>query len=149
MLLKTINLYLEYLLGPKRMGQSGWSSSSKDLMNFVGCKHSKKESIENVLELIRPRVHMVSIDLKDAFYSVPVHKNYQAYLTFLAQEYLQFAYMPNGYETAMPIFTNILKIQFSILRGKRFLICCLRWWLIVVRRFLWGLLHWSEHNINS
>ena len=63
--------------------------------------HSKKESIENVLELIRPRVYMVSIDLKDAFYSIPVHKNYQAYLTFFAEEYLQFGYMPNGYETAM------------------------------------------------
>ena len=43
-------------------------------------------SLQNVLELIRPGVYMVSNDLEDAFYSVPVHKNLQAYLTFFVEE---------------------------------------------------------------
>ena len=64
---------------------------------------------------------MASIDLKDAFYSVPVHKNHQAYLTFFVEEYLKFVCMPNGYGTAMRIFTKISKILFSILREKGFL----------------------------
>ena len=64
---------------------------------------------------------MVSIDLKDAFYSVPVHKNHQAYLTFFVEEYLKFVCMPNGYGPAMRIFTKISKIPFSILREKGFL----------------------------
>ena len=64
---------------------------------------------------------MASIDLKDAFYSVPVHKNHQAYLTFFVEEYLKFVCMPNGYGPAMRIFTKISKIPFSIFREKGFL----------------------------
>ena len=79
------------------------------------------ESLQNVLELIRPGVYMASVDLKDAFYLVPVHKNHQAYLTFFVEEYLKFVCMPNRYGPAMRIFTKISKIQFSILREKGFL----------------------------
>ena len=64
---------------------------------------------------------MVFTDLKDTFYSVPVHKNHQSYLTFFIEEYLKFVCMPNGYESAMRIFTKISKIPFSILREKGFL----------------------------
>ena len=79
------------------------------------------ESLQNVLELIRPGVYVASIDLKDAFYSVPVHKNHQPYLTFFIEEYLKFVCMPNGYGPAMQIFTKISKIPFSIFREKCFL----------------------------
>ena len=68
------------------------------------------ESLQNVLELIRPGVYMASIDLKDAFYSVPVHKNHQGYLAFFVEEYLKFVCMPNGYESAIQIFTKMSKI---------------------------------------
>ena len=64
---------------------------------------------------------MASIDLKGAFYSVPVHKNHQAYLTFFEEEYLKFVCRPDGYRSAMPIFTKNSKILFSILREKVFL----------------------------
>ena len=79
------------------------------------------ESLQNSLELIRPRVYMASIDLKDAFYSVLVHKNHQAYLTFFVEECLKFVCMPNGYGPAMRIFTKISKMPFSILTEKGFL----------------------------
>ena len=79
------------------------------------------ESLQNVLELIIPRVYMASIDLKDAFYSLPIHKNHQAYLTFFVEKYSKFVCMPNGYGPAMQIFTKISKIPFSILREKGFL----------------------------
>ena len=79
------------------------------------------ESIQNVLELIRPGVYVASIDLKDGFYSVPVHKNYQAHLTFFVEEYLKFVSMSKGYGPAMRKFTKMSKILFSILREKGFL----------------------------
>ena len=46
------------------------------------------ESPQNVLELIILGVYMTSIDLKDAFYSIPVHGNHKTYMTFLVQECL-------------------------------------------------------------
>ena len=66
----------------------------KRLNKFVDYKHFKMESLQNVLYLIRQGVYMASIDLKDAFYSAPVHKNHQDYLTFFV-EYLNFVCMPN------------------------------------------------------
>ena len=90
----------------------------KMLNKFVGYKHFKMQSLQNVLELIRSGVYITSIYLKDVFYSVPVHKTHQAYLTFFVEEYLKFVCMPNGYGTAMRIFTKISKILFSILREK-------------------------------
>ena len=51
----------------------------KRLNKFADYKHFKIESLQNILELIRPGIYMTSIDLKDAFYLVPVHKSHQAY----------------------------------------------------------------------
>ena len=65
----------------------------KRLNKFVDYRYLKMESLQNVLELIRPGVYMASIDLKDAFYSVLVHKNHQAYLIFFVEEYLKFVCM--------------------------------------------------------
>ena len=80
------------------------------------------ESQQNVFELIRSGVYMAFIDLKDAFYSIPVHKNHQAHLTFFVEEYLKFVCMPNEYGTVLQILKkNKSKIPFSILGEKDFL----------------------------
>ena len=71
-------MYLECLPGPKKMGLKWIILNLKRLNEFVDYKHFKMESLQNVLELIRPGVYMASNDLKDAFYSGAVHKNHQA-----------------------------------------------------------------------
>ena len=75
--------------------------------------HFEMEPLQNVLELIRPGVYMTAINLKDAFYSIPAHKNHQAYLTFFVEEYLKFVCMPNGYRPALRIFkkTSFLSVN--------------------------------------
>ena len=53
---------------------------------------------------------MASVDLKDAFYSIPVNKTNQKYFKFQWEgHYFQFSGMPNGYGPAMRIFTKQLK----------------------------------------
>ena len=105
----------------KKDGSKRMILNLKRLNKFVDYKYFKMESLQNVLELIRPGIYMASIDLKDAFYSVPIHKNHQAYLAFFVEEYFKFVCMPYGYGPAMRIFTKISKIPFSILREKGFL----------------------------
>ena len=75
-------------------------------------------SLQNILELIS--VYVASIDLKDAFYSVPLHKNHQTTLTFFAEKYLKFVCLPNRYGPITRIFTKISKRPFSILTEKGF-----------------------------
>ena len=64
-------------------------------------------------------VYMASIDLKDAFYSIPIHPEHQKYLKFVVlSKVYQYTCMPNGYGPAMCIFT---KVPFSHLRSKGFI----------------------------
>ena len=63
------------------------------------------ESINNVVNLIKPNVYMASIDLKYVFFSVPIHSDHQKYLKFIFGNLFQFTSMPSGYGPAMKIFT--------------------------------------------
>ena len=81
------------------------------------------ESIQNVLNVIKKKAFMVSIDLKDVFYSVPVAAHHQKYLNFFANEYLKFTCMPNEYgptifrtQDARPYLTCICR-RFLLTRG--------------------------------
>ena len=102
----------------KKDGSKQMVPNVKRLNKFVDYKHSKMESLQNVLQLIRLGVYMGFIDHKDAIYPISAHKNHQVYLTFFVQQYLKFLCILNGYGSAMQIFTKISKIQFSILREK-------------------------------
>ena len=68
------------------------------------------ESINNIINLIKPNVYITSIDLKDAFFSIPIHNDHQKYLKFIFGNLFQFTSMPNGYELVMRIFTKISKV---------------------------------------
>ena len=76
------------------------------------------ESINNVINLIKQNVYKASIDLKDVFFSVPIHNDHQKYLKFIFGDLFQFTSVPNGYGPAMRIFTNISKVTFEHLRSQ-------------------------------
>ena len=60
---------------------------------------------------------MASVDLKDAFFSIPVQEEDQKYLKFLIRKvFYNFTCMPNGYGPAMRTFTKLLKSPFAHLR---------------------------------
>ena len=87
----------------------------KNFNKFIFYRHFKMESIQNVLNVFKKDAFMASIDLKDAFYSVPVATHHQKYLNFFANEYLNFTCMLNVYGPAMRIITKITKVTFSVL----------------------------------
>ena len=75
------------------------------------------ESLKQAIHMVRPGAYLASIDIKDAFYSVPIHPSQKKYLKFMwkATPY-QFEAMPNGYLDAMRIFAKLLKPVFHTLR---------------------------------
>jgi hypothetical protein len=83
--------------------------------------HFKMESLKQAIHMIRPGAYLASIDIKDAFYSVPIHTSHKKYLKFIwkATPY-QFEAMPNGYLDAMRIFAKLLKPVFNTLRKLGF-----------------------------
>ena len=79
----------------------------KTLNKHINYVHFKMESMMDVLHMITPGSYMASIDLTNAHYSIPVHKDHQKFLAFrLEGGCFEFTCLPNGYAQAPLIFTK-------------------------------------------
>ena len=77
------------------------------------------ETIKHVIHTMTPNCYLASLDIKDAFYTVPIYEQHKKYLEFLNIGIAyQIEVMPNGYLHAMRVFTKILKPPFSCLREQ-------------------------------
>ena len=70
----------------KKDGNYGLILNLKTLNEFLKFELGKLESIEDALDLITEGCYFGSVDLKDAYYSIPIHENYQKYLKFFWKE---------------------------------------------------------------
>ena len=90
-----------------------------DLMSlnpFVQYKHFKMEIFVTAKQLVSRRCYVACIDLKDAYYSVPVHRDNRKYLKFSWMSQLwQFKALPNGLTSAPRLFTKLLKPVLGLL----------------------------------
>lgn len=83
----------------------------------------KMETLNSIIELMRPGCYMASLDLKDAYYTLPVALEHQGYLAFPwvdeNQNYRVFAFtcLPNGLTSAPRMFTKLLKPALAHLRS--------------------------------
>ena len=76
-------------------------------------------SVQTALEMMRRDCFMGSIDLKDAYYSVPVAQKCRKFLRFRWGDTLfQFSVLPNGLACAPRVFTKILRPVFTELRKQ-------------------------------
>ncbi len=79
--------------------------------------HFKMDTLSSILTLIYPGVYMCKIDIKDAYYSVPIRDDDQKLLKFIFDEVLyQFCVLPNGYTKGPRKFTKLLKPVLATLR---------------------------------
>ena len=86
----------------------------KKLNMYEAKVHFKMDSLHTIAKLIRKDCFMASIDLKDAYYSVPISRKDRKYLRFLWQSTLfQFTCLPNGLSCAPRKFTKLLKPALS------------------------------------
>ena len=67
----------------KKDGAKRMILNLKQFNTHITYRHFKMESINQVIDIVRPNVYMASIDLKDAFYSIPIHPEHQKYLNFV------------------------------------------------------------------
>ena len=108
-------------LRPKKDNSFRFILNLKELNKHIFSPHFKMESVHMAKDMLRKNMWMASIDLKDAYYSVPIHKDYQKYLKFLWDKPYKFLALPNGYSPAMLKFTKLLKPVFATLRELSYL----------------------------
>ena len=115
----------QYFLRPKPYGNFRMILNLKKLDECFEAPHFKMASIENVLCMIEPGAWMASVDLKDAFFTIPIHSDYQKFFKFIHKRIpYEFSSMPSGYSDAMRVFTSF-KASFLIPKGNRISISCI------------------------
>ena len=68
------------------------------------------DTLNTIINLMSPDCYMAPLDLKDAYYSIPVMKEHRKYLRFLFNGQLyQFTCLPNGLSSCPRKFTKTLK----------------------------------------
>ena len=92
---------------PKKDGTFRTILNLKQLNLECETYHFKMESLKQAIHMVKPYSYLASIDIKDAFYSVPVHDSHKKYLKFMWVGIpYKFNVMPNGYLDAMRVFTK-------------------------------------------
>ena len=105
---------------PKKDGSFRTILNLKYLNEEYFTYHFKMETIKQVIHMITPNSNLTSLEIKDAFYTVPIYEQRKKYLKFLNTGITyQFEVMSNGYLGAMRVFTKILKSSFSCLRESK------------------------------
>ena len=81
--------------------------------------HFKMDTLWTVVRMMKQNCFMASIDIKDAYYSVPISENDQKYLKFEWNDAIyKFTCFPNGLALCPRKFTKLLKPVYCCLRKK-------------------------------
>ena len=100
----------------KKDGANRMILNLKDLNQHVQYYHFKMETLIDAIRLMTPNCFMGSVDLKDAYYSVPIAKTHQKFLKFKWDNSLYaFTCFPNGLASCPRKFTKLLKPVYSVL----------------------------------
>ena len=76
------------------------------------------EGIKDLRNLLKRNDFMVKLDLQDAFWSVPIHQESKKFLRFRWEGTLyEFSVLAFGLGPAPRVFTKLMKVPMSILRG--------------------------------
>lgn len=109
----------DIFLVPKPDGSSRLILNLKSLNRFITTEHFKLEDLRTARDLMFPDCRMATLDLKDAYYLVPIDKSSRKYLRFRFQGVLfEFTCLPFGLSTAPYVFTKIMKPVVSHLRSQ-------------------------------
>ena len=102
---------------PKKDGGLRPIFNLKALNRFVAYKHFKMEGFQVVKSTLKQNDFLCKIDLKDAYFCVPIDQSQRKFLRFIWEgETLQYRSLPFGLACGPLIFTKIMKPLVAILR---------------------------------
>ena len=106
-------------LRPKKDGSYRMILDLTWVNKHIEYQHFKMCSLETAKDMMRTNCWMASIDLKDAYYSVPIALTDRKFLRFRWRNHLyQYSVMPNGLACAPRYFTKLLNPVFAYLRKQ-------------------------------
>lgn len=123
-----INQFISKIfLTPKPDGGKRFILNLKPLNKFIKSEHFKMEDYRTACKLIPHAGYLATIDLKDAFFLIPVRASDRNYLRFQFQSNssaklitYQFNSVPFGLSVAPRVFTKVMKEVMTHLRYRGF-----------------------------
>lgn len=109
----------QLFLVPKKDGSLRPVINLKPFNHFVRKQKFKMEGTRVIRDILQENDWMVSIDLKDAYLSVPVTQEDRHFLRFMWDGTLyEFQCLPFGLSSAPRVFTKLLKPVVALLRRR-------------------------------
>ena len=103
----SLGYHSNLFLVPKKDGRQRSVINLKFLNEFVRKEHFKMEGIHNLKDLLQPGNWLAKVDLKDAFFTIPMHNQCRKYLRFTFQgKTYHFLCLPFGQCSAPWVFTK-------------------------------------------
>ena len=94
----------------KKDGSSRVILNLKELNEYIIHIHFQMDSIKDVIQLIFPNCYFMTVDLKDAYFSVFIKPKDRIWLQFFwNSQCYRFTCLPQGLTSAPRIFTKLLK----------------------------------------
>lgn len=88
------------------------------LNRFLGKESFKIEGLQIVRSFVQPGDFFMKLDIKDAYYAVPIHSSHRKYLRFVyLNRVYEFQCLPFGLSSAPRPFTKALKPVLEMLRS--------------------------------
>lgn len=108
----------DIFLIPKSDGSMRFILNLKKLNKFVYTEHFKMEDVRTATKLMTKDCFMINIDLKEAYFLLPIHETHTKFLRFYFKDCLyEFVALPFGLSSAPYIFTKILQPVVTHLRS--------------------------------
>ena len=112
----------------------------RHLNQHLNTPHVKFERLKDVLMLIHQGDFLTSVDLTDAYYHLPVNKQFRRYLRFAVKDQqsrtqvYEFVGLPMGLSVSPAAFTKLMKLPLTLLREQGTTVTAyLDDWLIVAK----------------
>ncbi len=102
---------------PKKVGYR-MILNLKNVNSYVEYKKFKMDTLWTAIKLMTPNCYMASIDLSDAYYTVPVSIHDQKYVKFMWEgKVFQYVCLPNGLASGPRKFNKLLKPIYATVRN--------------------------------
>ena len=110
--------YSTLFLVPKSDGRMRPVINLKSLNFWVRPQHFKMEGIHTLREIVAQDDWLAKLDLKDAYFTVPIDQEHRKFLRFVVDQVRhQFTCLPFSLSCAPWAFTKVLKPVAALLRG--------------------------------
>ena len=86
---------------------------------YVRKAAARYEGLRHLMHMARQNDYMLSFDIKDGFYHVPIHPAFRRFFAFrLGDEVLQFAALSMGWTRSPWVFTKLMRVVVRALRAR-------------------------------